>query len=170
MHAVCEEDESGPLWNSSLCLMGSLADVHLDCCGITQLVVNIQCNQLWLLWPATAHNLSWWSIHVQSSHEISTVDAINGMCGLEMLYAKEPQAFILPPYHFHAVITFDTSIHAKVSLWGFRGWRAIASPRSPRFAQLRCDGEQHGFLDVFRDRRAFAVVLFSAGGRTADGT
>ena len=120
MHAVCEEDESGPLWNSSLCLMGSLADIHLDCCGITQLIVNIQCNQLWLLWPATAHNLSWWSIHIQSSHEISTVDAINGMCGLEMLYVKEPQAFILPPYHFHAVITFDTSIHAKVSLWGFQ--------------------------------------------------
>src|SRR5882762_9413585 len=57
---------------------------------------------------------------MRSSNGISTVDTINGMCGLEMLHAKGPQAFILPPYHFHAVITFDTSIHANISLWGFQ--------------------------------------------------
>lgn len=121
MHAVYEEDEGRPLWNSSLCLTGSLADIHLDYCGTTRLVVNIQCNQLWLLWPATPHNLAWWNKScMRSSHKVSTVDAIKGMRGLEMLHANGPQAFILPPYHFHTVITFDTSAHASISLWGFR--------------------------------------------------
>lgn len=121
MHAVYEEDEGSPLWNSSLCLTGSLADIHFDYCGTTRLVVNVQCNQLWLLWPATPHNLAWWNAScMRLSHKVSTVDAIKGMRGLEMLHANGPQAFILPPYHFHAVISFDTSAHTSISLWGFR--------------------------------------------------
>lgn len=121
MHSIFEEDKDGPLWNSSLCLTGSLADVHLNCRGTTQLVVNVQCNQLWLFWPATARNLAWWNtLYAQSSHKVGTVDAIREMHGLEVLYARGPQAFILPPYHFHAVVTFDTSIHANILLWGFQ--------------------------------------------------
>ena len=78
MHSIFEEDKDGPLWNSSLCLTGSLADVHLNCRGTTQLVVNVQCNQLWLFWPATARNLAWWNTR---SHPIKSVQWMpSGKC------------------------------------------------------------------------------------------
>ena len=119
---LCEEDENGPVWTSSFCLAGSFTDVRFSD-RAARLITNVDCDILWLFWPATPHNLSWWDRHcVQTSVGVKTVDAILEMHGLELLHARGLQAFVLPPYHLHATLALKTSAYASVSLWGPRWW------------------------------------------------
>ena len=121
--AIVETDGRVPRWVSSVCPAGTLTNIHVDYHGSAQLMVNVTCDKLWLLWPPTESNLLWWnSRHTRVSHGDTVCDAIAQLEGLELLHANGSQSFVLPPYHFHAVLTFEASAHLGVTLWGFPWW------------------------------------------------
>jgi hypothetical protein len=88
------------------------------------MMVDIHCDKLWLLWPATELNLQWWSQHHNraSNGAQITRDALAHLEGLQVIHSNGSKAFILPPYHLHAVITFEASAHSGIALWGFPWW------------------------------------------------
>lgn len=119
--AITGKESRQPQWSSSLCSVGSLTDVHLDRHGSARLIVNIQSDQLWLLWPATRYNLDWWNAHrTRVTVGNITLDAVGGLEGMEVLHLKGQQALIIPPYSLRAVFTFDVSAYAGVLLWGYK--------------------------------------------------
>ena len=121
--AIFDKPEGEYAWVSSLCLAGSLTNIHVDYIGTARLIVNIQCNMLWLLWPATSYNLGWWDAHHRHKSDVAvTIKAIEEMERLELLHAWGQQAFVLPPYHFYAIIALDNSAYASISFLGFRWW------------------------------------------------
>jgi len=111
------------LWGTSLCPLGTVTDVHTDYHGPMQLMLGISTRKLWLIWPGTPKNFEWWaSRRSRCPTSTVTVEAIQQLEGLKILYQTGRQAFILPPYHFHAVMTFETSAHCGTALWDYEWW------------------------------------------------
>ena len=125
-NTIVQSNGQQPAWDSTLCPPGSLTDIHLDYHGSAILMVNIHCDKLWLLWPATDINLKWWSKHHSraSNGTQITRDALAHLEGLQVIHSTGSEAFILPPYHLHAVITFEASAHSGIALWGFPWWES----------------------------------------------
>jgi hypothetical protein len=123
-NTIVQLDGERPAWDSSFCPPGSLTEIHVDYHGAAVLMVNIHCNKLWLLWPATSRNLKWWEkYHTRAFNGASiTSDALTHLEGLQVIHATNSKAFILPPYHLHAVFTFEASAHSGIALWGFPWW------------------------------------------------
>jgi hypothetical protein len=121
-----QSDSQQPAWDSTICPPGSLTDIHLDYHGSAIMMVDIHCDKLWLLWPATHLNLKWWSKHHgrASNGTQTTRDALAHLEGLQVIHSTGSKAFILPPYHLHAVITFEASAHSGIALWGFPWWES----------------------------------------------
>ena len=51
-----------------------------------------------------------------------TIEAVNTMEHLSILYQHGLNAFTLPPYHLHAILTFNTSTHCGMSFWDMESW------------------------------------------------
>lgn len=112
---------------SSVCPAGTLTDIHKDFSGSGQLMVSIEARKLWLIWPPTAKNLEWWTAyHTRVASSTLTLDAIEAMEGLRILYHKGKMSFLLLPYHFHAVLTFEASAHCGMAIWRLDWWKDIA--------------------------------------------
>lgn len=122
--ALVDQDETGLCWGTSLCSAGMLTDIHYDYHGPAQLMVGISTRKLWLIWPPTHNNLEWWSgFRARTPTGVETLDAVKHMEGLTLLYQRGINAFILPPYHLHAVLTFETSAHCGVTFWNLQSWK-----------------------------------------------
>jgi hypothetical protein len=121
--AFAEANGEQLAWVSSLHAAGSLTELRVDYHGSAQLILNVKCDELWLLWPATERNLRWWGLHHgHRSDDDVTYRAVAELEDLHLLHATGPQAFILPPYHLHAVLAFDVSAHMGIPLWGYPWW------------------------------------------------
>jgi hypothetical protein len=115
-----------PKWSSTLSPMGSLTHTHCDYHGAAQVMYHIVGEKLWLLWPPTTHNLEWWSMRKYApAIENRTLEAIDGLEGLTIRWVTESTGFYLPPYGFHAVLTFTPSTHSGVRAWGYP-WAKIS--------------------------------------------
>ena len=115
---IVELVDDGISWGSTLVLLGTFTDIHFGYNGPVQLMVRIKCMKLWLIWPPTPKNLEWHSIyrtHIPTGLE--TAEAIRELEDMTYLIQRTHIAFILPPYHLYAVLSFETSTHCGVSFW-----------------------------------------------------
>jgi hypothetical protein len=105
-------------WRSVITPPRCLTNIHYDYNGACQLMLGISTNKLWLLWLGTKHNLNWFTpfcSRTPSGRE--TLEAISHLEGLTLYHQKGHDAFIIPSYHFHSVMTFETSVHCGSSFW-----------------------------------------------------
>jgi hypothetical protein len=96
---------------------GWLSNLHINFVGLASGIVHIDGEKLWLFWPLTPNNLRWWRIqhpHSWTGHGSRITEALHAREGLEVLHAIDPVAFVVPPFHIHAVIAFQNSIHSCV--------------------------------------------------------
>jgi hypothetical protein len=108
--------ENDAVWGTTLCPPGLLTDLHYDHHGSMQLMVGISTRKLWLIWSPTSKNLEWWSgFPARTPTGRETIEAVNTMEGFSILYQQGLNAFTLPPYHLHAILTFDTSTHCRMT-------------------------------------------------------
>jgi hypothetical protein len=118
-----DRDEDGLCWGTSVCPGGNLTDIHYDYHGSAQLIVGISTQKLWLIWPPTPRNLDWWSgFRSRTPTGTETLEAVKNLDGLNVLYQTGSNAFVLPSYHLHAVITFEISAHSGVTFWDMDTW------------------------------------------------
>lgn len=120
-NAHVEKRGRHPGWASTLCTPGSMTDTHMDYHGPSQLMVNsTHAEKLWLIWPPTDDNLSWWSSHhTRLAPEDATLEAMAHLEELQVFHCKAGEAFVIPPYTFHAVLTMQVSAHSGVSFWSY---------------------------------------------------
>jgi hypothetical protein len=124
---LVEDTEHGLSWGSTIAPLGSLTDIHYDYHGPAQLMVGIKCYKLWLIWPPTPNNLEWYSTHYSRIPTgVETVEAIERLEGLRYLIQRSGTAFILPPYHLHAVLSFEASAHCGICFWNVSTWEEFA--------------------------------------------
>jgi len=55
-----------------------------------------------------------------------TLQAIDKLEGLQLLYQRGKSSFIVPPYNLHAVLTFEVSAHYGTALWDYEWWHKRA--------------------------------------------
>jgi hypothetical protein len=90
-------------------------------------MVRIKCLKLWLIWPPTPKNLEWYLIHrTHIPTGVETAEAVGKLEGLTYLIQRTHTAFILPPYHLHAVFSFEASAHCGISFWNTSTWEEFA--------------------------------------------
>ena len=129
-----------------MCPAGTLTDIHLDYCGPVQLMVSMRGRKLWLLWPPSPQNLQWWNAHhTRPENGTRTVAAINALEGLELLFMEDKFVFILPPYHFHAVLTFEASAHCGGCFWTYGWWKSTSKAAVEWEYQWAKDHAANGF-------------------------
>lgn len=111
-------DVSPGFWSTTLAPPGSVTDIHHDFHGCATLIVPVQGHKLWLLWPSTPKNLALRMPEIgKINPEVFTLKAIQQMEGLRLHHQKDDtQAFVMPPYTFHAVITFTLGVHHGVGM------------------------------------------------------
>jgi hypothetical protein len=93
---------------------GWFTDTHVDGSGTSQILVHVEGEKLWLVWPVTKKILAWWGINHPSplhGREPLTSLALDNLEGLQVLHVIQPCTFILPPFAIHSVISFSTSSH-----------------------------------------------------------
>lgn len=109
------------LWTSAIVPLGAVTHPHTDYSGCGQVMFHIEGEKLWLLWPPTKNNMRWYR-NVRdrfSNSRNTTVEAIQNMEGLKVIFCKEKIAFPVDPYGFHAVLTFSTAAHTGSRVWSF---------------------------------------------------
>jgi hypothetical protein len=112
---------------SAICPAGTLTDIHKDYSGSGQFMISVEGRKLWLIWPPTEKNLKWWTAHhTRTATATLTLDAINNMEGLELLLHEGQESFLILPYYFHAVLTFEASAHCGSPIWRLDWWQEIA--------------------------------------------
>ncbi|KAJ7029105.1 hypothetical protein C8F04DRAFT_1265321 [Mycena alexandri] len=97
---------------------GWLSDMHIDFAGLASGIAHIDGEKLWLFWPPTFKNLRWWGVqypHSWTGHGSRIADALDALEGLEVLHITDPVAFVVPPFHIHAVISFQNLTHSCVA-------------------------------------------------------
>jgi len=125
--AITDTDNVNGSWSSTFCPPGAITDLHWDYHGGSQVLMGISTNKLWLLWPPTEKNLSWWSKHnLRPTTSSATLEAIHHLEGLTLLYQRGRQSFLMPPYHIHAVLTFEVSAHSGTTVWDYNSWKDTA--------------------------------------------
>ena len=95
---------------------GFVMSTHIDKFLVPDIVIHVSGLKLWMIWPATLENMRKAKNHVLGdTSKIFEGDinrAVRDLDGLTLLLTKEPYTtFILPPGFFHAVITFEPSVH-----------------------------------------------------------
>ena len=125
--AVTDTDTADGSWSSSFCPPGAITDLHWDYHGGSQIILGISTKKLWLFWPPTEKNLAWWSKHnLRPTSSSTTLEAIHNLEGLTVLYQRGRQAFFMPPFHIHAVLTFEVSAHSGTPVWDYNTWKDTA--------------------------------------------
>jgi len=125
--AVTDTEDVKGSWSSTFCPPGAITDLHWDYHGGSQIILGISTRKLWLFWPPTEKNLGWWSKHnIRQTTSSITLEAIHHLDGLTLLYQQGRQAFYMPPYHLHAVLTFEVSAHSGTPVWDYNTWRDTA--------------------------------------------
>jgi hypothetical protein len=125
--AVTDTEDAKGSWSSTFCPPGTITDIHTDYHGGSQVIIGISTKKLWLFWPPTEKNLRWWSNHnLRTTTSHITLEAIHSLEGLTLLYQQGRQAFFLPPFHIHAVLTFEVSAHSGTAIWDYGAWKDTA--------------------------------------------
>jgi hypothetical protein len=125
--AVMDKDDAKGTWSSTFCPPGTITDIHSDYHGGSQVIFGISTKKLWLFWPPTEKNLMWLSKHnLKSNTGAVTLEAIHHLEGLTLLYQQGRQAFFMPPFHIHAVLTFAVSAHSGTAIWDYNAWKNTA--------------------------------------------
>lgn len=144
---IMEKENGRDVWGTSMCPAGTLTDIHFDYCGPAQFIVSVRGRKLWLLWPPTAKNLHWWKAHhTRAANGTSTIAAIDALENLQLLFMNEKSSFILPPYHFHAVLTFEASAHCGGCLWTYGWWKTTSKMCAEWEYQWAKDYATNGFV------------------------
>ena len=124
---IVESNKDGLSWGSTLVPLGTFTDIHFDYNGQAQLMVGIKCLKLWLIWPPTPKNLEWISIYrTRIPTGLETAEAVRELEGMTYLIQRTHSAFILPPYHLHAVLSYEASAHCGVGFWNVSNWEEFA--------------------------------------------
>jgi hypothetical protein len=55
-----------------------------------------------------------------------SLQAIDKLEGLQLLYQRGKSSFIVPSYYLHAVLTFEVSAHYRTTLWDYEWWHKKA--------------------------------------------
>jgi hypothetical protein len=146
--AVPDTDSPKGSWSSTLCPPGSITDLHWDYHGGSQVILGVCTNKLWLFWPPTKSNLSWWKNHnLRPTTSFNTVEAIHHLEGLTFLHQRGRQAFFMPPYHIHAVMTFEVSAHSGTPIWDFKDWKDTAKTVTEWECDWARDYFDHGYSE-----------------------
>jgi hypothetical protein len=125
--AVVDAENGKDTWSTTFCPPGSITDIHWDYHGASQVMLGISTRKLWLLWPPTQKNLEWWRKHnTRQATGSDTLEAIQKLEGLNVVYQKGRQAFLMPPFHLHAVLTFEVSAHCGTAIWDHDSWKNTA--------------------------------------------
>jgi hypothetical protein len=51
-----------------------------------------------------------------------TIEAIEKLEGLQVMYQRNQTAMVVHPHELHAVFTFEISAHCGVSVWDYEWW------------------------------------------------
>ncbi|KIM79879.1 hypothetical protein PILCRDRAFT_823068 [Piloderma croceum F 1598] len=125
--AVTDTDTANDSWSLSFWPPGAITDLHWDYHGGSQIILGISTKKLWLFWHPTEKNLAWWSKHnLHPTSSSTTLETIHNLKGLTFLYQQGQQAFFMPPYHIHAVLTFEVSTHSGTLVWDYNTWKDTA--------------------------------------------
>jgi len=92
-------------------------------------MVGISTMKLWLIWPPTSKNLEWWSgFPAWMPMGRETIEVVNTMEGLSILYQQGLNTFTLPPYHLHAILQHQHSLQDDILGRGILGeiWKGGA--------------------------------------------
>jgi hypothetical protein len=112
---------------SAICPAGTLTDIHKDYSGSGQFMISVEGRKLWLIWPPTEKNLKWWiGHHTRTATATLTLEAIDNMEGLELLLHEGQASFVILPYHFHSVLTFEASAHCGSPIWRLDWWEEMS--------------------------------------------
>jgi hypothetical protein len=125
--AVVDSDNGKDTWSTTFCPPGTITDIHWDYHGGAQVMLGISTRKLWLFWPPSQKNLEWWKRrNLLPTKSSDTLEAIQVLEGLKVLYQTGRQAFFMPPFHFHAVLTFEVSAHCGTPIWDYDHWKHTA--------------------------------------------
>ena len=116
-------------WSSSINPAGAITSPHIDYAGSGQHIFHCEGRKLWFLWPPTPSNLM--KLNEQrlseSASELTIEAALDKLAGLELFLIEDPMVqFFLPANYIHAVMTFCTSCHTAVQVWGTSQFQATS--------------------------------------------
>jgi len=103
-------------WTSTLTSPGCITHPHVDYYGSRQYLVHFKGQKLWLLWPPTERNLSWYrERHIANMDHHRTLLAIRELEGLQLcLFSGDEEAFVLQPHVIHACISLSVCGHSGI--------------------------------------------------------
>ncbi|KIM72115.1 hypothetical protein PILCRDRAFT_16433 [Piloderma croceum F 1598] len=105
--SITDTDTADGSWSSSFCPPGAITNLHWD--------------------YHREKNLAWWSKHnLRPTSSSTTLEAIHNLEGLTVLYQRGWQAFFMPPFYIHAVLTFKVSAHSITPVWDYNTWKDTA--------------------------------------------
>ena len=124
---MVEVDNGKCTWSTTFCPPGFITDIHWDYHGGSQVVSGISTRKFWLLWPPTHKNLEWWRKHnLWQLTGSDTLEAVQMLEGLNLVYQKGRQAILMPPFYLHAILTFKVSAHCGTVIWDHDSWKNTA--------------------------------------------
>lgn len=90
---------------------GAITHAHCDYNGATTVCVHVSGRKLWCFWDATPENLDFVVRNGYPGNE-NGLDCIKHLTGLRVKFFDDTQeAFALPPFTIHMVLTLTASIH-----------------------------------------------------------
>ena len=84
---ITDTNNANSSWSTAFCPPGAIMDLHWDYHRGSQIILGISTKKLWLFWPPTEKNLTWWSKHnLCPTTSSTTLEVIHHLEGLTFLY------------------------------------------------------------------------------------
>jgi hypothetical protein len=105
---------------SSITPTGWYSLPHYDYDGGSSILVHLLGQKIWILFPRTEHNTQIMDSSIEHTFGFDDVDLVavlDRLEGVQYHIAREPAAFILSPFEYHACLCLETTLHIGGPLW-----------------------------------------------------